>query len=241
MAQVPNDVLDWLGYLGVAFYLLSYGLLQAGILRGSGYLYTIFNLVAATLVLLSLSVAFNMSSALIQISWIVISLVGLTRMFVGNYRVRFSAEEERLANAVFPGAPPAMLRRFFNAGNIFTAPVGYVLTVEGEPVRQLGYIIDGRAAVTCADRVIGTLRDAFVGEMNVRCEGLASATVVIDEQATVFSISSKTLNNLCKKDHDFAMLVNQALSEDTGRKLVASNLRLLRDDPKQGPMPEGTG
>ncbi len=226
MAQVPNYVFDWLGYLGVAFYLLSYGLLQAGILRGSGYLYTIFNLVAALLVLLSLSVAFNMSSALIQISWVVISLVGMARMFVTNYRVRFSEDEEKLANAVFSGAPPSMLRRLFNAGNVFTAPVGYVLTVEGEPVRQLSYIIDGRAAVTSGDRVIGTLRDAFVGEMNVRCQGPASATVVIDEQATVFSIPSKTLNALCKKDHDLAMLVNQALSEDTGRKLVAANVRL---------------
>lgn len=232
MAQVPTEIFDWLGYLGVAFYLVSYGLLQAGILRGSGYLYTIFNLIAALLVLLSLSVAFNMSSALIQMSWVVISLVGLARMFFANTSVHFSEDEKKLANTVFADAPRAMLRRFFNAGNIFTAPVGHVLTEEGAPVRQLSYIISGQASVTSGAHVIGALRDAFVGEMNVLRHGPASATVVIDEQATVFAISSEALKALCRKDSDLATIINHALTEDTGRKLVAANQQLSENGAK---------
>lgn len=226
MTQFSSEVYNWLGYLGVAFYLFSYSLLQAGFLRGSGYLYTIFNLVAATLVLFSLSVSFNLSAAIIQIFWIVISLIGLARMVISNYRVRFSEQEQILTENVLIDAPRAMLRRFLNAGNLFTAPVGYVLTTEGEPVKQLSYIISGNAEVSCGDKVIGSVSNAFVGEMNVLREGPASATVVVDEEATVFSIPSETLNALRKKDGDFSMLIERALSEDTGRKLLAANVQL---------------
>lgn len=45
----------WAGYLGVALYLSSYALLQSGVLRGVGYTYTLMNLSAALLVLVSLA------------------------------------------------------------------------------------------------------------------------------------------------------------------------------------------
>jgi len=226
MTQFYSEVFNWLGHIGVAIYLFSYGLLQAGILRGSGYLYTILNLAAATLVLFSLTVSFNLSAAIIQIFWIVISLVGLTRMFISNYRIRFSEQELKLTENVLSEAPRVMLRRFLNAGNLFTAPIGFVLTTEGEPVRQLSYVLTGRATVSCGDKIIGSVSEAFVGEMNVLREGPASATVIVDEEATIFSVPAETLNALRKKDSDFAILIERALSEDTGRKLLAANVRL---------------
>ena len=73
------SILDVAGIAGVGFYLGSYTALQLGMLRGDGYAYAILNAAAAALVLLSLKEAFNLSSAVIQVSWIVISLVGITR------------------------------------------------------------------------------------------------------------------------------------------------------------------
>lgn len=70
---------DWAGYFGVAFYLISYTCLQLGLIRGSGYAYALMNLTAASLVLVSLTVKFNLASSIIQIMWIVISAFGIAR------------------------------------------------------------------------------------------------------------------------------------------------------------------
>jgi len=51
--------------------------LQARVLDGNGSLYCLLNILAASLVLVSLTEAFNLASILIQISWITIGLVGI--------------------------------------------------------------------------------------------------------------------------------------------------------------------
>ena len=74
---------DWhqiIGLTGTALYIGSYFLLQAGKIRGDDIVYSLFNLLAASLVLFSLSYKFNLASTLIQVSWILISLVGIARI-----------------------------------------------------------------------------------------------------------------------------------------------------------------
>ena len=71
MDQIDFTTVYWAtGLVGVAFYLSSYALLQAGVVRGAGVPHTLMNMTAATLVLVSLAAEWNMSSALIQVSWI---------------------------------------------------------------------------------------------------------------------------------------------------------------------------
>ena len=97
MTLIDQTELFWMaGLVGVAFYLGSYAALQSGLLSGAGYLHTILNLIAASLVLVSLFAEWNMSSALIQASWIVISLIGLTRLYIRHRMLRFSDEEQHL-------------------------------------------------------------------------------------------------------------------------------------------------
>lgn len=67
-----------IGLLGFLTYLGSFAALQAKILNGNGSIYALLNVIAASLVLLSLTEAFNLASALIQISWIAIGLAGLS-------------------------------------------------------------------------------------------------------------------------------------------------------------------
>lgn len=84
------SILDLAGIAGVGFYLDSYAALQFGMLRGDGYAYACLNAIAAAFVLLSLQEAFNLSSAVIQVSWILISLVGITRHYILTHRAKFS-------------------------------------------------------------------------------------------------------------------------------------------------------
>ncbi len=65
------------GVLGFLTYLFSFGAVQFGILDGNSTTYSLCNVLAAVLVAISLIADFNLASALIQGSWIVIGLTGL--------------------------------------------------------------------------------------------------------------------------------------------------------------------
>ncbi len=76
-------VSEWhaaIGVVGMVMYLGSYFMLQLGMLQSNSATYCIANMLAASLVMVSLVHDFNLASALIQISWIAISAIGLARM-----------------------------------------------------------------------------------------------------------------------------------------------------------------
>jgi len=83
---VPQPIFELLGVAGFIFYMASYALLQLGKITGHSYSYTVMNLIAASLVLLSLIHQFNLASVLIQLAWIIISVCGLCRIGIINYR-----------------------------------------------------------------------------------------------------------------------------------------------------------
>ena len=71
--------LQLVGLLGFLTYTLSFGLVQIDRMDGNGRNYTLCNMLAASLVAVSLFAEFNLSSALIQGSWILIGFVGLLK------------------------------------------------------------------------------------------------------------------------------------------------------------------
>ena len=65
------------GVLGFMVYIVAFGAVQLGWLDGNSNAYSLSNVLAASLVAISLIQEFNLASALIQGSWIVIGLIGL--------------------------------------------------------------------------------------------------------------------------------------------------------------------
>ena len=70
--------IQMIGLAGFVGYMAGFAGLQFGIIDGNGKAYSVINIVSATLVLVSLAEQFNLASAMIQISWIIIGIVGLT-------------------------------------------------------------------------------------------------------------------------------------------------------------------
>ena len=220
--------LEIMGLIGVALYLGSYVLLQLGVISGSGNVYTLMNLAAACFVLASLMQAFNLSSAIIQIAWIVISVVGLGRRAILNAMVRFSDDDTQFLTTVFPEMPKPMARRFLDRGNWVVLSPGTVITEEGTPVANLHYLMDGQAKVVSGGQEVATLNGGLIGEMNVRDGGPASATVTIAAPSRAFVISRNALNTLAKADADFRVLLENGMSTDIRRKLAAANARMAQ-------------
>ncbi len=221
-----DQLLNTAGLAGVVLYLRAYALLQAGRLRGSSYSYAILNLCAASLVLLSLTVAFNLSSAIIQAAWVLISILGILRLFWLNRHVHFSDEEQAFREHVFPEMPAAMIRRLLDQGNWIDAENGAVLLAQGEPVTNLYYLSAGEAEINSGGQVFSIADSGLLGEMNVMSEGAASAQVKAAGAARLFVISGEALRSLAARDSDFRILLENCMSRDTGRKLMRANQRL---------------
>lgn len=75
--------LQIVGLAGFLVYIGAFGAVQFGRLDGNGTTYSVCNVLAASLVGISLLAEFNLSSALIQISWISIGVMGIARRLSG--------------------------------------------------------------------------------------------------------------------------------------------------------------
>lgn len=80
--------LQQIGVAGFLVYIGAFASVQFGWLDGNSANYAASNVLAATLVAISLFGEFNLSSALIQGSWIVIGLVGLARHVLGRASIK---------------------------------------------------------------------------------------------------------------------------------------------------------
>ncbi len=228
-----TSIYDWAGYVGVAIFLGAYIALQMGFLRGTGYHYAGYNMVGSLFILTSLSSNFNPAAAIMQCLWVTISLVGITRVFLINHRLRFNDEEQRLIERGLAGMPKAMARRFLNAGLWLDAQPGLALTTEGEPVLQLHFLSEGKAGVYFGDDRIAEINEGFIGEMNVMEGGPASASVRIDAPSRVFSVSGDNLRRMTRSDVEMRAFLDQHLNAAVKSKLLEANTKM-----KAGPVSE---
>ncbi|WP_147108029.1 hypothetical protein [Tateyamaria sp. syn59] len=73
----PLAVYELIGILGFALYVTNYSLLTTRCLSSDCLAYFTINLVAASCVLMGLMASFNLASAMLQIFWVAMSLIGI--------------------------------------------------------------------------------------------------------------------------------------------------------------------
>ena len=77
---------DLVGNAGVVSIVTAYLLMQVGRLDGRSLVFSSFNAVGAALIIVSLVVEFNMSAMLMEVAWLLISLIGIVRGLAGASR-----------------------------------------------------------------------------------------------------------------------------------------------------------
>jgi len=75
---------DLVGFVGVAFIVVTYFLSQIGRMTVDRPLYPALNAIGALMILFSLYFTFNAASFVIELFWLVISGVGLFRAFANR-------------------------------------------------------------------------------------------------------------------------------------------------------------
>lgn len=74
-------LLDLVGNVGVVVLMITYLMLQLNKLRSDGLAYSLLNAAGACLIVVSLLVNFNLSAFIMEVFWVLISLVGIYRHF----------------------------------------------------------------------------------------------------------------------------------------------------------------
>lgn len=218
---------DLFGIFGVLLYVGSYFALQAGLIGGRGYLYPALNATAAGSVLLSLVHNFNMSSAMIQVTFIAISIFGMMRFYIVTHRVQFSEEEQIVQHMLMPNLDKSDARRFLKLGTFRDLEEGLMLTEEKSAVPCLYVIVSGLVSVLVNGRQVASLGDGtLVGEMSSLSGAPASATVVTGAPTRVFEIESTVLNAYLAKNQSVRQELQSRFAGQISDKLVAANQAL---------------
>lgn len=73
--------LDLVGNIGVILLILAYLMLQLNKLSSHGLAYSLLNAIGASLLIVSLLFNFNLSALVIEVFWVLISLLGIYKYF----------------------------------------------------------------------------------------------------------------------------------------------------------------
>ena len=215
------------GLLGVAFYILSYAVLQIGLIRGQSYLYAGMNLAAAACVLFSLTENYNQSSALIQIMWIVISIVGIVRLWIVEKTLRFSETERRLLDALAPGLPKDQARKLLSLGEWRAMNAGETVIEEGKSTSFLGYLDAGAFVISKSGVPILSLGPgAVIGEMTYLDGSPATARIDVLDDATLFCIDAVRLRGLIARNDGIANALERSVARTLRGKLQMTSEEL---------------
>jgi len=218
---------------------LAYALLQAGVFRGASYGYTLLGIFAASCVLISLLDAFNMAALVINGSWVLLGVYGMSRLFFLEHGVRFSEEERAFLDAKLPDLTKSQARRFLRAGIWVNGAAGTTLTTEGDVNATLFYLPSGQASVFVQDTPIATVRpSSFIGEMTALSGDPATATVILEEDTQYFCMNGQRLRDLVARDVDLRRVLEVGFSRDMRRKLENNNRALRRSQAScvEGPV-----
>ena len=224
MLQGPQTIYDVVGLLGVLIYIGSYFVLQLGWVRGQGYLYPAMNIAAAICVLISLTANFNLASATIQITFILISIVGMTRFYLSRAGLRLSAEERAFIDTKFAGLEPHLVRKLLAAGVWSDLEPGRVLIEEGEPCAALIYLSEGEADVVVDGRALYRCPEgSLLGEITVLNDLPATATCVMAGAGRGFVIDAAWLRRMAARDPELRSALELGFSQDVRSKIVRNN------------------
>ena len=73
--------LDFLGNAGVVVLIVTYLMLQLNKISSDGLAYSLLNAIGASMIVVSLLYDFNLSALLMEVFWVLISLLGIYRYF----------------------------------------------------------------------------------------------------------------------------------------------------------------
>ena len=114
-----------------------------------------------------------------------------------------------------------------------TWPAGHVVFRYGDPGSSLYLVTRGQASVHLRHddegiRLATFAAGAVFGELALLDRGPRSATVIVDEDLTGFSLSEASFNELCQEQPDIAIKLLSALGRELSVRIRYANMTILQ-------------
>lgn len=87
MYDLLMTIADPVGIVGVVLLLIAYFTISTGRISSNSLTYQLLNFIAAWLILFSLFFHWNTPSVLIEVAWILISVIGMLRILSKNLKI----------------------------------------------------------------------------------------------------------------------------------------------------------
>ena len=216
------------GLIGAGTYLTAYVMLQLGFVRGQGYTYATMVTIAASCVVISTVNAPNPGVVVIQVSYILISLVGIARIYVNSRMLRQTPEERAFITEHLPDLRREHVRPLLKRAEWQDFPEGEILCRQGEVLDRLFFLSQGEASVSIDGRIVGQCHDSFVGELSFLTGGPATATVITTTPARALVFRRDLLETLIGRQPDIKLALIAGFSNATKSTLLRRNQEALR-------------
>ena len=203
-----------------------------GLVGHTSYLLLVISMLMRIFVIASAMVAITYDAVWLKdpvgVFWettlLIVSIFQIVLLWRENRVARFTEEERFFLDTRLKGIPPGEARRLIDAGSWSDLGDGATLTVEGKAPRHLAFIVSGHVGIHVGGaRVADCGPGAFVGEMSLIDEGIASATARVEGEARVWRIPVDRLESLRQSRPEQTAALDAAIARDIRSKLVALN------------------
>ncbi|MDA7964163.1 cyclic nucleotide-binding domain-containing protein [Ruegeria sp.] len=213
-----------IGVFGAGVYILGYFLLQLGFIRGTGVLYPLLVILAASSVLFSMTQDFNLAGSIIQLAYISISILGLLRGYLSRHLVRLSGPEKQFIQNYLGVLKPHYARKLLDTARVKVFGPGETLIAEGKTSDFLAYVLDGQTTVLKNGQVINRCgADQILGELTFGRGLPATASVKAAETTTCLVFDSDRLGRLLRRNRQIDDALKAAHFDNMRQKLLSSN------------------
>lgn len=174
----------------------------------------------------------DVGSGMLVLAILVVNIGVLTRLWLRDAKVRFSAEEEELRRQHFAGLNPVPARGLIDQGHWISARRGEVLIRENQAAPSLFYLAEGQAVIRRDGADVGKLSDgALIGEATVLDGTHATGTVLLASNARLWFVPASTLRAYLAANPEIAGALHEGFARALRGKLASANTRLADRPP----------
>lgn len=141
-----------------------------------------------------------------------------------NRKRNFSPATQQFLSTFEPRLPNASAAALVKAGYWHEAPLGAMLTTQGQAVDALLYISSGEVRIEVNGNAVGVCSTGdFLGEMTWQSGNPATATTIAATSVKYFRFERKRLQKLLKRRPELMFALQTSFNRNLVDKLVRSN------------------
>ncbi len=129
-------------------------------------------------------------------------------------------EEDRRLHGLLDTLTPGEFRRLMRAGHWNRADGNVAITLEGQPLHRLAYVIDGTVTVEKAGHAFTITSPTFIGEVAFLIDRPASATVTLSAGARYVTWDMKRLRRALLRSPALRIGLGAAFNRDLAEKVA---------------------